>query len=427
MKLIKFQIRNILGIDSLECEPGKITTISGQNATGKTSVLEAIKGALGGGHDGTLLKNGKEEGEVVLIFDTGETLRKKIRRDKSTVVFEDQDGKKMKQGASYIKEIIDSVGINPIQILTADPKTRIKLLLDSVPMELPVDEIKFITGLDRSDQTGHPLKVIDAIRKDIFEERAFVNKRASELDVMIQEMNKTIPFDPSNKKDWAIEVGTLKTELEKATGILDNGLKEVDTLRLKLVEDAKENAQTKIDQLNKELYAYVEECGSAHTTSAINVREEFNKLAEPLKVKITEADQNSKSQAKASGAIEYVEKQKIEIKLLLQEALSQSEQIDSLDNLKAELMQNLPIDNLEVKDGDIYINEVNFDTLNEASKISFCLMVAGLRKTKLPLVCVDGLEALDENIFQMFKDQAEKTDMQFFVTRVSEDESLTLN
>ena len=141
MNLIKFQIRNILGIDNLEYEPGKITTISGQNASGKTSVLEAIKGALGGGHDGTLLKNGKEEGEVVLIFDNGETLRKKINRDKSSVVFEDQEGKKMKLGASYVKEIVDSVGINPIQILTADSKARIKLLLDSVPMDLPADEI----------------------------------------------------------------------------------------------------------------------------------------------------------------------------------------------------------------------------------------------------------------------------------------------
>jgi len=427
MRLIKFQIRNILGIDSLEYAPGKITTISGQNASGKTSVLEAIKSALGGGHDGTLLKNGTTEGEVVLIFDTGETLRKKMNRDKSSVVFEDQEGKKMKLGASYVKEIVDSVGINPIQILTADSKTRIKLLLDSVPMELPADEIKFITGLDRSGETAHPLKVIEAVRKDIYEERAFVNKKAVDLDVMVQEMNKTIPFDPSNKTDWAIQVGTLRTELEKVSIILEKGNEEVSAIRLKLVNDAKESTQAKIDQLNKELSAYIEECTSAHTVSAGKVREEFEKVAEPLKAKITEADQNSKNQAKISGAVEYVERTKGEIEILKKEALSQGEQIKSLDGLKAEMMQNLPIDNLEVRDGDIYINGVNFDTLNEASKISFCLMVAGLRKTKLPLVCVDGLEALDEEVFKKFVELAEKTDMQFFVTRVSEDENLTLN
>jgi len=240
-------------------------------------------------------------------------------------------------------------------------------------------------------------------------------------------MNKTLPFDPSNKKDWGVEVGSLRTELEKVSIILDKGNEEISAVRLKLVNDAKESTQAKIDQLNKELSAYIEECSLAHTVSATNVREEYNKVAEPLKVKITEADQNSKNQTKISGAVEYVERTKKEIELIEKEALTQSEQIKSLDGLKAEMMQNLPIDNLEVKDGDIYINGVNFDTLNEASKISFCLMVAGLRKTKLPLICVDGLEALDEETFKKFRELAEKTDMQFFVTRVSEDESLTLN
>lgn len=426
MQVAKIQIRNILGIKSLEFKPGKITTISGKNATGKTSFLQAIKGVLGGGHDGTLLRNDTDEGEIVLVFDNGETLTKRMTQDKSNVTFEDAEGKKMKLGASYLKEIIDPVGLNPIQILTADPKTRIKMLLNSVPMEMPSDELKFITGLDRSEKDGHPLQVIEEIRKSIFEDRAFVNKEASNLGSVVAEMRKTIPFQ-EDKKDWGIEVGTLRTELEKATGILDNGLKEVDTLRLKLVEDAKEIAQAKIDQLNKELYAYVEECGSAHTISAINVREEFNKLAEPLKVKITEAEQNSKNQHKISGAIEFVKKKGEEIKLLEKEVKDQTGQIDDLDKLKGELMENLPVKDLKVFDGDIYIDDIPFDTLNEAARIQFCLMIAGLRKTKLPLVCVDGLEALDERVFKVFKEEAEKTDMQFFVTRVSEDESLTLN
>ncbi len=125
MKVAKIQIRNILGIVSLECSPGKITEISGKNGVGKTSFLEAIKGVLGGGHDAKLLRNGATEGEVVLIFDNGERLRKTMTREKSKVKFEDSDGKELKLGASYIKEIVDPVGLNPIKILTADPRDRI--------------------------------------------------------------------------------------------------------------------------------------------------------------------------------------------------------------------------------------------------------------------------------------------------------------
>jgi len=426
MLVNKIQIRNILGIKSLEYKPGKITTISGKNKAGKTSFLEAIKGILGGGHNGTLLRNGADEGEIVLVFDNGETLTKKMTMDKSSVTFKDSDGKKMKLGASYLKEIIDPVGLNPIQILTADPKARIKMLLNSVPMEMPVDEIKFISGLDRSEKDGHPLQVIEEIRKDIFEERAFVNKEASNMETMVSEMRKTIPFQ-EDKKDWGIEVGVLRTELEKLNEIKDKGTKEADELRIKLIDAAKETTQAKIDVLHKQLADYGEECQIAHSQSMKNILDEFSRLADPVKERITGADQNSKNQHKIAGAIDFVEKKGAEIKLLEKEAKDQTDKIEDLDKLKGELMENLPVKDLKVFEGDIYIEDIPFDTLNEAAKIRFCLMIAGLRKTKLPLVCVDGLEALDEKVFKVFKEEAEKTDMQFFVTRVSEDEGLTLN
>jgi len=427
MKISKIQISNILGIDRLEFEPGKITTISGQNASGKTSVLEAIKGALGGGHDGTLLKNGTDEGEIVLIFDNGEILTKKMSRKKSTVVMEDPEGKKMKLGASYINEIVDSVGVNPIQILTAGPKTRIKLLLDSVPMELPVDEIKLITGLNRSNiEEGHPLKVIEDIKKNIFDERAYLNAQVKKLETIVEEMHKTIPFQ-KDKKDWAEVVGSLRTDLEEISKVKDSKVEQSNNSYQKALQQIKDKAQDEIYLIKDKLDKDGEELRTQTADYLKGLQERFSEDSEPIKTKITEADQNSKNQTKISGAIEYVEKHRKEIELQKKEVLSQTGMLDSLDTLKDELMANLPIENLEVIDGDIHISGVPFDTLNEASKISFCLMVAGMRKTKLPLVCVDGLESLDESTFQKFKELAEKTDMQFFVTRVSEEDRQLAN
>ena len=415
MKISKIQISNILGIERLEYSPsGKITEISGQNASGKTSVLQAIKGALGGGHDATLLRKGSSEGTVVLEFDNGETLIKKMNRDKSSVVLEDPEGKKMKMGPTYLKEIVDSVGLNPIQILTADPKTRIKLLLDSVPMELPVDEIKFITGLDVSGDDRHPLKVIESKRKDIFEERADLNAEVNKQNTMISEMRKTIPFRPDGA-DWGSMVGRLRTALEKKN----------ETSQAQIAVQAKKYSDDVLaakDAFHDRMEALRAEDAKVLEDIAITKAPEI----EELKTKITEADQNAKNQAAIKGAEDFVEKHEKEKVVNEQSANAFTEQLKSLDYLKAELLLKLPIEGLEVKDGDIYIKGVPFDTLNEAARIRFCLMIAGLRKTKLPLVCVDGLEALDETVFQLFKEQAEKTDMQFFVTRVSEDENLTL-
>lgn len=51
MKVLKINIKNILGLEALEIEPGSITEISGKNGSGKTSCLDAIRAALGSGHE----------------------------------------------------------------------------------------------------------------------------------------------------------------------------------------------------------------------------------------------------------------------------------------------------------------------------------------------------------------------------------------
>jgi DNA repair exonuclease SbcCD ATPase subunit len=71
MHISKVKITNILGIDELEFQPGQFNAFTGGNGSGKTSALEAIKAALKGGHDATLLRNGADKGEVVLVLDDG--------------------------------------------------------------------------------------------------------------------------------------------------------------------------------------------------------------------------------------------------------------------------------------------------------------------------------------------------------------------
>lgn len=424
MKIAKVQISNILGIDSLDFKPGKITTISGQNGSGKTSILEAIKSTVGGGHDATLLRKGATEGKVVLEFDNGETLTKKMTEFKSKIKLEDHEGREVKKSASYLKDIIDPVGINPVQILTADPKKRVNMLLDSVQMELPADEIKMITGLDVSGDTRHPLKVIDEKRKDIFDERAYINAEVKKLQTMIDEMGKTVPFKP-DASDWASQVEKLRGEQGKLKDDREKALEQVNKSYADEISKQKEEAQKEIDNIKDALAKKLESLGNIAIDSRNGTETLLSPPIEELTIKITEADQNAKNQAKISGAVEFIEKNKKEIELQESESKNFTGQINSLDILKSELLANLPVKGLEVVDGDILIDGIPFDTLNEAARISFALMIAGLRKTKLPLVCVDGLESLDESVFKIFKEEAEKTDMQFFVTRVSE-EKLTV-
>src|SRR4051794_15212105 len=80
MKIQHVKISNILGIKDLEFDPSTgFNEIVGKNGEGKTSVIESIKEAIKGGHDATLLRNGEEKGEIVLVLDDEHTsIRRRV-------------------------------------------------------------------------------------------------------------------------------------------------------------------------------------------------------------------------------------------------------------------------------------------------------------------------------------------------------------
>jgi hypothetical protein len=94
--------------------------------------------------------------------------------------------------------------------------------------------------------------------------------------------------------------------------------------------------------------------------------------------------------------------------------------LEKLDTLKAAALANLPIKGVEVRDGEVYVDDIPFDRVNRARQIRTALNVARLRAGQLGLVCVDGLESLDPETFAQFEAAAAKSGLQFIVNRVSE-------
>ena len=100
--------------------------------------------------------------------------------------------------------------------------------------------------------------------------------------------------------------------------------------------------------------------------------------------------------------------------------------IENLDKLKSDLLSDLPVEGLEVRDGDIFVDGIPFDRVNESARISLALEIARIRSGELGLVLCDGLECLDSKTFEAFRKKALKTGLQFIVTRVSDEERLTI-
>src|SRR5690554_6495639 len=121
MTIQQISIRNILGIESLSFEPGKVTTISGANASGKSSILEALKAVFKDGHDATLLRAGCLSGDVVLLLDDGTEIHKRISVYGSTLTATAPNGSRLSAPQRLVNNLIDTM-FNPVSFLTADPR-----------------------------------------------------------------------------------------------------------------------------------------------------------------------------------------------------------------------------------------------------------------------------------------------------------------
>ena len=124
MQINHVKINNILGIDHLEFEAGQFVTIGGANGLGKTSVLEAIKAALGKGQDATLLRSGADKGEVVLVLDNGGTISAKVTAAGTTRAVKSAEGKTSAKPAQALAGLVDLMSVNPVDFLLAKPADR---------------------------------------------------------------------------------------------------------------------------------------------------------------------------------------------------------------------------------------------------------------------------------------------------------------
>jgi energy-coupling factor transporter ATP-binding protein EcfA2 len=426
MKVSKIQIRNILGIEELEIEPGKFTAIVGRNGSGKTSTLEAIKSALRGGHDATLLRNGTEQGEVVLLLDDGTEIAKRVTASTSSTAVTDADGKRSKKPAESIKQLIDALSVNPIEFLSVPRKQQIAALLESMPMVADLDRLNEITGmaLDGSLMGLHAMEVIEAVLKQVYDERTGTNRAVREKEATINQLSATIPANLAGAaaggedylldgieaadKQRAAEIARVNAKLAGMEAEWDGKLVKIEAEMQVLREQQAEVVAQRADirgragrQRDKAEADYLAACA-------------------PIREQLAVIKSNRDAAARAAATRDTVKQMTEEAAQLAEDAARATAALDSLEAYKAELLADLPIPGLEVRDAEIWFRGVLFDRLNSAEQVKVAVEVAKLRAGALGLVCVDGIERLDDTAFEEFKSAAIESGLQLVVTRVAD-------
>lgn len=435
MQIAKLTIRNILGIDELELSPQGFTQISGPNGTGKTSVLEAIKSALSAGHDATLLRHGTDKGEIVLVLDDGMEVTKTVTPSASNTTVR-REGKKIARPAEAIKALTDALSVNPVEFLLAPKKERVRVLLEAMPIEADIAHLAEIAGVPVDARPGlHALHVIEMVHKQVYDARTGTNRAVREKESTINQLEAAVPPAPAgvDGDEHELELrladaagardGTLGKITTKLEGLRKKAQEDIDAIRgetQRRIDEAKAEGQAKVDAINAELAEQERRAAAAREKA----RATHDETTQPLNTQLQVIRNDRESAGRRKQTLETIANLRTELGTLQTEAAQQTKAITDIEQYKSDLLASLPIPGLEVRDGEIFRNDVPFDRLNTSQQVEIAIEVAKLRAADLGVICVDGLELMDSNTLATFRESALESGLQLFITRVSDESSI---
>lgn len=468
MKVVRIDIENILGHERLTIEPDAVTVIEGRNATGKTSALEAIRAALRGGEDPTLLRVGADKGSVKLLLeDKTEILRRWSRKGpevRSTLDVRLPLGGKVSTPRKVIDSLVDELCIDPLTILSCPPAKRAEYLTDIMAVDIPEEELHAAAGRPVTLPRilgGSGLDRLAAYEDALFNERTGANRVAKEARATAARLRTTLPPDGERAADDLPELRAVRAEIQErkaeaekaaardredaekaASRLREHAVKSIRSNEAAEIESIREDADRRIRAIEKEREEALDrvrsraaeqiETRSAEERKALDAAtdKEREALAEiRATYDATLAEQDAVITRAEAAAEEYARSEKTREIIADAEREADRQEADSeeltkalgrLAALKSSVLERLPVRGLEIHDRQVFIDGVPFDRANRARQIEVALKVAKLRAGKLGLIVVDNAEALDHETFKSFERAAAATGLQFVVGRVTD-------
>lgn len=416
-RLQSVEIKNVKGISSLKLQAGAVTVIAGENGAGKSSVIDAIDCVFSGGHDPNLIRHGADKAEVVLTLDDGVTIRKRITTKDSTLEVRTEDGGIVKAPANYVKRLADSFAFDPIGLLEAKPKDRAAWLLKHGGITFSAEEVNAAVGIPVVRQSID-LERLEAIRAGKYGERTEVNRRLRDLQGAISEQKAMLP--PAMETDWVAEQERIEDEIAAKRNLLQHTTLEVTKAANGEKMAAQAEADRKIEEIRRALQAELDRINTKATELLQAEAAPINSDIANLSAELAGARAKADEQKRAAGVKAVIERNQIQYQEQLALEGSLNRTLKALDQLKLSKLAEIPIPDLDIKDGEILIAGVPFDHLNTQAQMYTVIRAAKLALGELPLMVIDRAESLDEQRFNDLAEAVADAGLQMIAARVTE-------
>lgn len=395
VKINTLEFENVKRIKAVQLSPTKtgLTIIGGDNAQGKTSVLDSIAWALGG--DKFKPSSPKREGSVIephlkVTLDNGITVERSGKN--SALKVTDINGNK--GGQQLLNSFIEAFALDLPKFMNQTSREKAQTLLR-------------IIGV------GDKLYELENKEKNLYDQRTAIGRIADQKDKFAKEMPvyTDVPAEP-------VSVTELIAQQQEI--LARNG--ENERLRQsKTALQARRNAlNEKVEMLQKELARYTDEL---HI-----VMEQFETASK------TVAELKDESTAELEESIKNIEEinKKILANLDREKAEKEAadytaqydlytEQIEEVRRDKRALLEgaDMPLEGLSVEQGELIYNGQQWDCMSGSEQLIVAASIVRKLNPSCGFVLLDKLEQMDMNTLAAFGAWLESQGLQAIATRVS--------
>jgi DNA repair exonuclease SbcCD ATPase subunit len=414
LRIVKLVAENVKGLKAVEIVPDQnFQVIAGRNAQGKSSVLDAIWLALGGGSASKSFDRPVREGadSAMAQLDLGEYIvtRKWTSNEKSTLTVVSKEGAKFSSPQKMLDELIGKLSFDPLAFANLDEKKQMDTLMSLV--DLPVSPIEF-----------------DLQKKKVFEERTMVNREVKNLKAQFDAMpyHQGVPEEEIQMSDVLTEMNAAQVQIqmnEQKRKELSAAHQDYLTLKHNF-----QNAESTIEQLEEQLRNAKEHRDriSALMKESVDkgsvLSNEVNQLVDPdlsefhNKLQVID-DTNAKVR---DNKIKF--QREVAYDQALSKANELTQMLEVLESQKQSMMKEakFPIEGLSFGEDGVLYNGVPFKQCSAAERLKVSMAMAMALNPKLRVIRILDGSLLDSTNMNLIQEMVKEKDYQVWIEVVDE-------
>ena len=395
MNVSEIRYTNVGIILDLVVPCGSVTVASGSNGSGKSTLIEGIRDLFDGGHNPGLIGPNGDKAVVEVAFSDGKTARKTTNVKGYELKVMNRDGSVMPSPAKYIQGLASGLALDPTGLVDASQKDRVKVLQNAMPIQFSREEVMAACELpvDALPPTMD-VQAFNAFRQGRYVQRTEVNRAHRDLSGTHNTLAKSLPEDDG--ADWASEADRIALEYTSVRERIGQIASKADVMVKEEVARLRDEAQKQIDSIRDVLNRSIAEVSSTASTTVQAETDGLTVESERLAAEAARAKEKAETKQRALGVRDSLTKINLQLKEKIKLTSALDRTIAALDTLKQKKLDGLPIQGVEIREGQIYYNGLNFDTqLNTAQKYLLAFQVAALTLGECPFMIFDGAESLD--------------------------------